>query len=140
MEINVKIETVLPVQTFTKRDGSVGERFAFVGKTTRGQYDKSVKFDVLSKEIWDKVGSMQVGGTYQVSFDVESREWNGKWFTSCNAWRVVPVDVRAGDSAKAVTPNVSPAPSPSPSSPLPSPTPAAPSPAGNSGGSDDLPF
>jgi hypothetical protein len=42
----------------------------------------------------DKFKQMGIvmGGTYNVSFDVESREWQGKWFTECQAWRTQRVD------------------------------------------------
>ena len=37
----------------------------------------------------DKVNECpNVGDEVKVSFDVESREWNGKWFTQLNAWKV----------------------------------------------------
>ena len=37
-----------------------------------------------------------VDGTYTVSFDVESREWNGKWFTEASAWKAVRIDGAQG--------------------------------------------
>ncbi len=88
MDINVKILEILPAQSFAKRDGSQGVRYGFVGETTTGAYDKKVKFDVLSQDMWVKM-DVKSGVVYNVSFDVESREWNGRWFTSCNAWRAV---------------------------------------------------
>ena len=33
-----------------------------------------------------------VGGNYNVSFDVESREWQQKWFTEASAWKAVCLD------------------------------------------------
>lgn len=42
----------------------------------------------------DKFKSMgiAVGGTYNVFFDVESREWKERWFTECSAWKAVRID------------------------------------------------
>lgn len=37
-----------------------------------------------------------VDGTYTVSFDVESREWQGKWFTEASAWKAVRIDGAQG--------------------------------------------
>ena len=65
----------------------------------------------------DKFNAMNIaiGGTYTVSFDVESREWNGKYFTECSAWKAVNLD--AGQSAQtqqpaAQAPTAAPAPEP----------------------------
>lgn len=93
MELNIKVEQLLQPQTFSKKDGSQCVRNSFVGITTTGQYDKRVKFDVLNQETWGKM-QLRVGGSYNVSFDIESREWNGKWFTSCNAWKAISLDAQ----------------------------------------------
>lgn len=36
----------------------------------------------------DDVAKLHVGGLYQVSVNVESREYNGRWYTDVRAWRV----------------------------------------------------
>ena len=85
MEITVTIEKILEPQSFDKKDGTKMVRNSFVGKTN-GQYTKSVKFDVLKPETFEKM-RLAVGFEYIVSFDIESREWNGRWYTSLNAWK-----------------------------------------------------
>lgn len=85
MEITVTVEKILEPQIFDKRDGTKMVHNSFVGKTN-GLYPKSVKFDVLNPEIFEKM-RLAVGFEYIVSFDVESREWNGRWYTSLNAWK-----------------------------------------------------
>ena len=85
MEITVTIEKILEPQSFDKKDGTKMVRNSFVGKNN-GQYPKSVKFDVLKPETFEKM-RLAVGFEYIVSFDVESREWNGRWYTSLNAWK-----------------------------------------------------
>ena len=58
---------------------------------TGGQYAKRVCFVVFGREKFVGMG-IEVGKNYGVSFDVESREWQGRWFTECLAWKVVCVD------------------------------------------------
>lgn len=58
---------------------------------TGGQYAKRVCFVVFGREKFVGMG-IEVGKSYGVSFDVESREWQGRWFTECLAWKVVCVD------------------------------------------------
>lgn len=89
--IIVQIEKILDKQTFTSsRTGNVYEKFFFVGKT-QAQYPKTVAFSVMGKDKFEKLGIV-VGNTYNISFDVESREWNGKYFTDITAWKAVCVD------------------------------------------------
>lgn len=91
MEIQVKIVNVLPVQTFTSsKTGNSYSKYTFVGETA-GQYPKKIAFTVMGEDKFNGMGIV-VDGTYTVSFDVESREWNGKWFTEASAWKAVRID------------------------------------------------
>lgn len=93
MEIAVKIEKILEPQSFvSKKDGNTYVTHVFVGETTNTQYPRKVAFKVMGDDRMKNMGIV-VGGTYNISFDVESREWNGKFFTECQAWKAVRVDV-----------------------------------------------
>lgn len=99
MEITVKIIQILNAQKFTsQRTGNEYIKNTFVGET-QGQYPKKIAFSVMGEEKFNQMGIV-VGGTYSVSFDVESREWQGKWFTEANAWRAVNME---GGQAQAPT-------------------------------------
>lgn len=84
MEITIRVEKVLDVQSFSSRN-----KYSFVGKTD-DQYPKSIFFTCWDDDNWKKF-NIKVGGTYQVSFDVSSREWNGRWYTDVNVWRVIAI-------------------------------------------------
>lgn len=97
MDITGSCISILEPQVFqSKRDGGRVAKYSFV-IDTGGQYAKRVCFHVFGD---DKFKQMQlvVGKTYAVSFDVESREWNGKWFTECTAWKCVLLDSNVGAS------------------------------------------
>lgn len=85
MEIQGKIIQVLAPQKFTTRNGEM-TRYSFILETT-GNYPKKVKFDVLRDEAWGNM-NVQVGMMANVSFDADSREWQGRWYTSLTCWRV----------------------------------------------------
>ena len=86
MDIQVVVKEILPdVQYQSKKDGSVHNRHQFVAETM-GQYPRKMKFDVMSDETWGKM-SLHVGVIYNVGFDADSREFNGKWYTSLTAWK-----------------------------------------------------
>ena len=87
MEIQGKVLQVLPEERFNGRNGEL-VRNSFVIEVANGNYPKRLKFDVLKLELWQRM-HVEVGTNVQVMFDIESREWNGKWFTSLNCWRVM---------------------------------------------------
>lgn len=53
---------------------------------TDGQYPKKVAFSILN----DKVdqSNIQMGQIVEIEVDASSREYQGKWFTELNAWRI----------------------------------------------------
>ena len=86
MELQGTVVQICEPQKFTGRNGEF-TKFGFVIETA-GQFPKKVHFQVFGDERWQKMG-IQQGEDVLVGFDVSSREWNGKWFTSCEAWRVL---------------------------------------------------
>lgn len=107
--IIVQIEKILEKQTFTSnKTRNVYEKFFFIGKT-QAQYPKTIAFSVMGKEKFEKLGIV-VGKTYNISFDVESREWNGKYFTDITAWKAVCLDGESGTQTNVPTPPTNPVP------------------------------
>lgn len=100
MEIQVKIAKILESQSFvSKKNGLTYVKHHFLG-VTGGQYPKQIAFSVMGDDKWREM-AVVVGKEYVVSFDVTSREWNGKWFTDVSCWRCVAVDSSQGAGAKA---------------------------------------
>ena len=98
MDIQVTIKQILPEQ---RGQGKNGEwvRYSFVGKTIE-QYQKTVKFDVLGQERWNKMKAyLALESTVKVSFDIESREYKGKYYTTLNAFSVYAGNVQQPQQA-----------------------------------------
>lgn len=94
MNIQVKVTRILPVYSFvSKRDGNQSNKYSFVGETL-DQYKKSICFDVFGDDKWSQMRIAQ-GYVYDVSFDIQSREWNGKWFTNATAFAASVVQQQA---------------------------------------------
>ena len=85
-EITGKIIAVLPTKSGTSARGTQWSSQTAVIETHE-QYPKRVAFDVLGDKIAEF--NLQVGEEVTVSFDINAREFNGKWFNSVNAWHVV---------------------------------------------------
>ena len=55
---------------------------------TEGQYPKKVCVSIWGDKINEN--HLKPGTMLTISFDVESREYNGRWYTDVKAWRVEP--------------------------------------------------
>ena len=53
-------------------------------------YPYDVCFDLLKDKV-RMIDGFNIGDEIKVSFDIKSREYNGKWFTGATAWRVEKV-------------------------------------------------
>ena len=85
-DITGKIIAVLPTRSGTSARGTQWSSQTAVIETHE-QYPKRVAFDVLGDKISEF--NLQVGEEVTVSFDINAREYNGKWWNSVNAWQVV---------------------------------------------------
>lgn len=59
----------------------------FVLHVEDGNYPQYVKFQ-LTQDRCDLLDAYNEGDEIKVSFDLRGREWNGKFFTNLNAWRI----------------------------------------------------
>lgn len=88
MEIQGKITKILDVEKGQKKDGGEWQKINFIVETDE-EYNNLYCFEIFSEE---KVANFQkynnVGATVKVSFDVKINEWQGRYFTSLQAWRV----------------------------------------------------
>lgn len=91
MTIEGKIIQVLPLQGgVSKTSGKEWALQAYVLET-KEQYPKKVHFEVFGDDRI-KANPCGVDDIVSVDFDIESREFNGRWYTSIRAWRIVKQD------------------------------------------------
>lgn len=64
---------------------------------TMDQYPRKVCFNLFGDRI-DQY-PLAIDDVVTVSFDIESREWNGRWFTTIRAWKVEKVAQNASQAA-----------------------------------------
>lgn len=131
MEITGKIIAVLPEQGGISKTGNEWKKQEYVLET-HDQYPKKVCFQLFGA---DRIAqaAIQPGEELTVSFDIDSREYQGRWFTNINAWKVErPGTAPAPSAPGSMTPeNFAPASAPT--------APAAPD-FGPANPIDDLPF
>ena len=59
----------------------------FVIETQDGNYPNFIKFQ-LTQDKCAAIDAHQEGEQIKVHFDLRGREWQGKYFTNLNAWRI----------------------------------------------------
>ena len=140
MEVVGKIIQVLPAQEGVGRNGNPWKVQPYVLETL-DQYPRKVHFEVFGEDRI-KQNPCDIDQLVTVSFDIESREFNGRWYTSIRAWRI-----QQGDTTQAAAvPGAAPvAAAPTQAAPVAAPVEAAPvnvdpfdASAGD--GTSDLPF
>lgn len=85
-DIYGKIIAVLPTRSGTSARGTQWSSQTAVIETQE-QYPKKLAFDVTNDKI-DQL-NIQLGEILTVQFDINAREYNGRWFNSINAWNVI---------------------------------------------------
>lgn len=86
--LHKKFDTESKTDTFQTRE--------FVIKTD-GTYPQFVKFQLVQDRC-SAIDPYNEGDNIKVSFDLRGREWNGKYFTNLNAWRIEKVESEGGNN------------------------------------------
>ncbi len=125
MEFTGKIIAVLGVRSgVSKSTGNEWKVQEFVIES-HDQYPKRMCFEVFGTDKLQQF-NIQVGEEMTVSFDIDARQWNDRWFNSIRVWQV--------------NRNVAAPAAPQPAAPvMDNPFPQAPV-ADGGGSADDLPF
>lgn len=105
MELTAKLIQLLPLQKGTGKTGNEWRKQEIIVETD-GQYPKKVCISIWGDKINEKV--LRVGNTLTISFDVESREYNGRWYTDVKAWKVEAAGGSANDHSGDYSDNVPP--------------------------------
>ena len=119
MEIVGKIIQVLPAQEgVSKSTGNPWKIQSYILETLE-QYPRKVCFEIFGEDRI-KNNPCQVDDVVTVSFDIESREFNGRWYTSIRAWRVQQGDTTANAADQPIAPGTpAAAPAAAPAQPAP---------------------
>ena len=101
MELSGKVIAVLELQQGTSASsGKEWKRQAAVIETD-DQYPKKMVFDMFN----DKIKPLQIGEVITVHFNVDAKEWQGKWFNQLTAYKIESEGVVQPASQPVVQPN-----------------------------------
>ena len=89
MSLSVKgtIKQKLKLEQGTSKAGKEWKSQSFV-LNTGAQYNPDICFKLFGEEKINLMTNLNEGDEVEVSFNLSSREWNEKWFTSADAWKI----------------------------------------------------
>jgi hypothetical protein len=93
-EVEGKLHKIFPTES---KSASFQAR-EFVLEVPDGNYPQMIKFQAVQDRC-TMLDGYQEGDRVKVSFDLRGREWNGKYLTNLNAWRMEKAG-EAGGGAK----------------------------------------
>lgn len=132
MDIKGKIIQKMELQSGVSKAGNQWKKQEYVLETM-DSYPRKVKFDFFGERA-DQY-PLEVGDVITLSYDIESREFNGRWYTDIRGFKAMKED-----PAMAAQPPYQPTPgAAAPDGGMPVPPPAEPS-FDQGGTGDDLPF
>lgn len=77
------LREITPVQSGTSAQGNSWQRCEAIVEAQDGQYVTTYVFTVFNKDI-----TIPVGSTVVVDFYIKSQNYNGKWFTNLNLYKM----------------------------------------------------
>ena len=112
MEVKGVVTTVIPVQTGEGKNGMWKKQDYVIEYDQSSQYPRKMMFNLWGDKI-DQY-NIQEGQTLRVSFDIDCREYNGRWYNDIRAWKIEQEDgsIAPGqqftDMSPAAAPEISP--------------------------------
>lgn len=134
MEVKGKIIAVLPEISGTSKAGNPWKKKEYVLETLEN-YPKKVHFDFFGERA-DQY-PLSVGDVITLSFDIESREYQGRWYTSIRGWKAEKGDAAMAGAPAAPAQAIPASAFPGAGAPA---VPQSPAPFPSSDGTEDLPF
>ena len=105
LEIEGRIAQKLNVQTGTSSRGAWSKQ-EFVIEYQEGNFPTQLCMNVWGEDKVRDLEKYQVGDKVKISFNLSSREFNGRWYTDVRAWRIEPASQMPAQAPGNVPPPV----------------------------------
>ena len=99
------LKEVLETQSGTSAKGEWHKK-EFVVEDTKSQYPTVLCCTLFNDKV-SLIDGFKAGQEIEVSFNLDSRNWQGRYFHNVNAWRIQPVGTPAPDPATSTAPAAS---------------------------------
>ena len=107
LELIGKIINKLPVQTGISQRGNWSKQEFIL--ETQDSFPKKICMNVWGGDKVEELARFNIGENLKVSVNIESREFNNRWYTDVRAWKIEGMDAQAAsqDSASSSASDVS---------------------------------
>jgi hypothetical protein len=95
MQLTAKLIQLLPLQAGTDKNRAWKKQDIIV--ETEAQYPKKICVSIWGDKINER--QLQPGSQLKIDFDIESREYNAKWYTDVKAWKIEMVSFGMQESS-----------------------------------------
>lgn len=85
LTIKGKVIQCLGMHSGTSKAGKSWSKATIVIEETEGQYPKKVAISNMNNA--EKFAAIPVDSTGEFCIEIDSREYNGKWYTNVNCWK-----------------------------------------------------
>ena len=98
LELEGRIARKMNVQSGTTARGAWSKQ-EFIFEYQEGNFPSQVCMHVWGEDKVRDLDRYQVGDKVKVSFNLGSREYNGRWYTDVRGWRIEPAQSQQGPAA-----------------------------------------
>ena len=98
LEIEGTLAQKLPLQSGTSARGPWAKQ-EFILEYPDGNYTSRACFTAWGQEKVQDLAAYQVGDKVKVSFNLKSREYNGRWYNDLQIWKIAPATAQAAAPA-----------------------------------------
>lgn len=88
LQITGQLKKVMNPETGTTKAGKEWKRQAFLIEYQDGNFTKQVSIQAKSDAVINIISNARIGDTLVCDINVESREWNDRFYTDVTAWKV----------------------------------------------------
>ncbi len=93
LTIKGKISKKLSIESGTSKAGKEWKKQSFI-VDTGAQYNPEICFQLFGEEKIEILANHNEGDEIEVSFNLSSREYNGRYFHNVDAWRIEQITPR----------------------------------------------
>ena len=105
MEFEGIVYKIMPATSGTSARGPWQRQDVVFDYNEGGNFSRKICVTFFNRP--EDVSKLREGAAYQVSVNIESREFNGRWYTDIRAWRLQP---KQAEAPAASTPEMPPMP------------------------------
>ena len=103
LEIEGTLAQKLPVQSGNSARGPWAKQ-EFILEFPDGNFTAKACFTAWGQEKVQDLGKYQVGDKVKVSFNLKSREYNGRWYNDLQIWKIAPAGAQPAQPAQPAVP------------------------------------